>query len=57
MYLLVLCAAGPIGCYELPFKEWNKQTGQLTKGGKKAKGITADFMRPILEKATWRRMR
>ena len=49
MYLLVICAAGPIGCYKLPFREWNERTGQLTKGGKKAKGITADFMRPILQ--------
>ena len=50
MYLLVVSVAGPIGCYELPFKEWNERHGQLTRGGKLAKGITADFMRPILQK-------
>lgn len=50
MYLLVVSLAGPIDCVELPFKEWNEATGQLTKQGKKAKGITADFMRHILKK-------
>ena len=50
MYLVAICLDGPIGCYELQFKEWNKKTGQLTKNGAKAKGITADFMKPFLEK-------
>ena len=50
MYLLVVCVSGPIGYYKLDFKKWNEKHGQQTKAGKKAKGITADFLRPIMKK-------
>lgn len=49
MYLLAVTSNRKIGCYELDFVSWNAAKQQKTKGGKDAKGITADFMRNILK--------
>ena len=50
MYLLCVTSTQPVCCIPLDFKKWNKDHGQLTKGGKLAVGITADYMRNVLAK-------
>ena len=50
MHLYVVTSNKPIGFFELNFKKWNMDNKQLTKGGKPAKGVTADYLRHIILK-------
>ena len=49
MFIFCVTSTNPIGYWELDFKKWNDQNDAKTKGGKKAKGITGQYMAGIIK--------